>query len=156
MLWFNFGDPIWREFDKMQKEIEELFDFSSPFRNINGLVREQFPAINIGETSDNVIVYILAPGIDPSKLDLTIEKNILTISAERDAYDIGEDIDKEKLAKNYNRQERFNGKFKRVISLPETVDPNKVNAEYKNGILVVTIGKKEEDKSKKIQVAIES
>ncbi len=152
MLWFDFADSIWNEFDKMQREIEELFDLTAPLSNIRSVSRGTFPVINVGETPDNVIVYILAPGIDPSKIDLTIEKNILTISAERDTTkDIGEDVSID----GYHRRERISGKFKRIISLPETIDANNVKAQYKNGIIIVTIGKKEEEKSKKIEVAIE-
>jgi len=152
MLWFDFADSIWNEFDKMQREIEELFDLTAPLSNIRSAARGSFPLINVGETPENVIVYILAPGIDPSKIDLTIEKNLLTIGVERDTTkDIGDNV----AIDGYHRRERISGKFKRIISLPETVDPNNVKAEYKNGIIIVTIGKKEEEKSKKIEVAIE-
>ncbi len=152
MLWFDFADSIWNEFDKMQREIEELFDLTAPLSDIRSVSRGTFPVINVGETPENVIVYILAPGIDPSKMDLTIEKNILTITAERDTTkDIGDNISVD----GYHRRERISGKFKRIISLPETVDANNVQAQYKNGIIIVTIGKKEEEKSKKIEVAIE-
>jgi len=152
MLWFDFADSIWNEFDKMQREIEELFDLTAPLSNIRSATRGSFPLINVGETPENVIVYILAPGIDSSKIDLTIEKNLLTIGVERDTIkDIGDNVSID----GYHRRERISGKFKRIISLPETVDPNNVKAEYKNGIIVVTIGKKEEEKSKKIEVAIE-
>ncbi|HID97819.1 MAG TPA: Hsp20/alpha crystallin family protein [Thermodesulfobacteriaceae bacterium] len=149
--WITFSDPAWKDFDRIKKEIEQLFDLSSPSGNIRGVVRGTFPAVNVGETSENVIVYILAPGMDASKLDLAIEKNLLTVSAERDTT---RDISEDATPQGYYRRERFTGRFRRVISLPESVDPGKVEAKYRNGILTVTVGKKEEEKTRKIQVSV--
>lgn len=149
--WFTFSDPLWNQFDRMQREIEQLFDLTAPLGHIRGVVPGTFPAVNIGETSESVIVYILAPNIDPSKTDLTMEKNILSVSAERDTNgELGEGIQPQ----GYHRRERVTGRFRRVISLPEGLDANSVRAQYSNGILIVTIGKREEEKARKIKVAV--
>ncbi len=144
-------DPF-ADLERMRAEMERLFNFAAPMGNIRGAIAGTFPPISVGETPENVIVYIFAPGIDPDALDLTLEKGILTIAGERDTTkDVGENPDPQ----GYHRRERFSGKFRRIISLPESVDPNKVTAKYSNGILHVTIGKREEEKAKKIEVAVE-
>jgi len=150
--WMMPVDPFFSDLERMRSEMERLFNLAAPVGNLRGVVRGTFPAINIGETDENVIVYIFAPGIDPDKVDLTLEKGILTLAGERDtSKDIGENPDPQ----GYHRRERFSGKFRRIISLPESVDPDKVSAKYSNGILTVTIGKREEEKAKKIEVAVE-
>ncbi len=149
--WLEILDPMWRDFDRIRQEIEQIFDFGTPVGDIRSAIRGTFPAVNVGETPDKVMVYIFAPGLDPSKLDLTIEKNLLSIAGERNTdADVGENVQPQ----GYHRRERFSGKFRRVISLPESIDPSNVEAKYTNGILIVTIGKKEEEKSRKIEVTI--
>jgi HSP20 family protein len=151
--WFTQNDPIWKDMDRVRRELEQLFDLGTPVSNIRGVARGTFPAVNVGETTDDVKVFILAPGIDPAKIELTMEKNLLMVAAERDTE---RDIEKEKGPRQdaYHRRERFTGGFRRVISLPEGADPGKVEAKYADGILTVTIGKKEEEKARKINVAV--
>ncbi len=145
--WTWDWDPF-REFERIQEELDRLFDWVSPFRPLRG--EEFYPRINVGEAPDKVLVYIFAPGIKPEDVELSLEGNLLSVSGERKAEDaLGiEDVRPERFA----RRERFSGRFSRVLSLPESVDPSQVEAEYKNGIIVVKIGKKEERKAKKIQV----
>jgi HSP20 family protein len=151
--WFNQNDPMWKDIDRIRQEIEQLFDLGTPVSNIRGVARGTFPAVNVGETTEDVIVFILAPGMDSGKIELTMEKNLLMVAAERDT---DRDIEKEEGPRQdaYHRRERFTGGFRRVISLPEGVDPNKVEAKYTDGILTVTIGKKEEEKARRIDVAV--
>ncbi len=149
--WLEIIDPLWRDFDRLKQEIERVYEFGSPVGNIRGVVKGAFPPVNVGETTDSVMVYFFVPGIEPSKIDLTLERNQLTIAGERDTLpDAGEGA----TPNGYYRRERFCGKFRRVISLPESVDPGKVEARYTNGILVLTIGKKEDEKSRKIEVSV--
>ncbi len=149
--WFSLSDPIWQDFDRLNREMERIFNenyFTTP-----GLAgtRVPIPAVNIGETPDRVLIYLFAPGLDPENIDLTIEKNMLTISAGRDtSKEIGEDSK----VKGYYRKERFSGKFRRVIALPEGLDTSQIEAKYSNGILNISIKKKEEEKAKKIEVAV--
>ncbi len=145
--WTWEWDPF-REFERLQEELDRLFEWVSPFRPLRG--EEVYPRINVGEAPDKVWVYIFAPGLDPKEVELSLEGNLLSISGERKAEAaLGvEEIKPERFA----RRERFSGRFSRVISLPESVDPAQVEAEYRNGIIVVKIGKKEERKAKKIEV----
>ncbi len=145
-LWF---DPF-REFDRLQQEIDRLLELTKPFIPIRSVARGTFPVINIGETNDHVLVYIFAPGINLEKVDLSIEGNLLSISGERDASSA---LKLEKVEpERYYRQERFSGKFTRVVSLPESINPDEVEATYQNGIIKVKIGKKEEKKARRIEV----
>ncbi len=145
--WTWEWDPF-QEFERLREEMDRLFEWVSPFRAVRG--EEVFPRINIGEAPDKVWVYIFAPGVDPKKVDLSLEGNLLSISGERKAEEAlkVEEVKPER----YVRQERFSGRFSRVVSLPESVDPSQVEAEYKNGLIVVQVGKKEERKAKKIEV----
>ncbi len=149
--WFSLSDPIWQNFDRLNREMEEIFNenyFATP--GASG-TRTPIPAVNIGETPDKVFIYVFAPGLDPKGIELTVEKNMLTISAGRDtSTDIGED----QKVKGYYRKERFSGKFRRVIALPDGLDTSQIEAKYSNGILSISIKKKEEEKTRKIEVAV--
>ncbi len=106
-----------------------------------------YPQVNMGVTGKSVEIYLFAPGMDAEALDVSLEKNLLSVSGERkaDALD-----DKEAL----NRRERFVGKFKRTIALPEDVDPEKTEAIYRNGVLHISVAKKEEVQPRQIKVKV--
>lgn len=147
--WLAISNPELSNLEDMSREMQKLFGLYAPQGNIRGVIKGTFPPVNVAETPEKVIAYIYAPGIDPEKLDLTIEKNLLTISADRDTEsEIGEKLE----PSGYYRRERFTGGFKRVISLPESVDPSKTEASYEAGILTVSIAKAEEHRSRKIMV----
>jgi HSP20 family protein len=100
--------------------------------------------VNVGATDDAITVYVFAPGIDPKKLETSIQQNLLAISGERR-------IAVEKDA-TYYRQERFTGEFRRVISLPDDVDPERVEARYVDGIVRVTVGRRASAKPRQIEI----
>jgi len=87
---------------------------------------------------------VFAPGIDPKSLEVSLQESVLNVSGRRD-------IPADQNA-NYYRQERFRGSFQRVISLPEDVDPDKVEATYRDGILQVTVQRRESAKPRKIEI----
>ena len=89
-------------------------------------------------------VYVFAAGVDPKSLDISLQQNLLTVSGERK-------IELPKGAQAY-RRERFYGSFRRVITLPEDVDPGKVNAGYRDGVLHITVQRKQELQPRKIEV----
>ncbi|RTZ66982.1 MAG: Hsp20/alpha crystallin family protein [Aquificaceae bacterium] len=106
-----------------------------------------YPQVNMGVTDKSVEVYLFVPGMDASALDVSLEKNLLSVTAKRETV-TPEDED------TMQRQERFSGQFKRVITLPEDVDPNKTDAVYKDGVLHISIAKREESQPRKIQVNV--
>ncbi|HEY7887582.1 MAG TPA: Hsp20/alpha crystallin family protein [Steroidobacteraceae bacterium] len=133
-------DELWR----LQQEVDELFgSWSSPL-GIRSLPRGTFPAINVGQTPERVDIYLFAPGIDPRSLDISIQQHLLTVSGKREIR-VQEDA-------TYYRQERFSGEFRRVISLPEDVDPERVQAKYVEGIVQIGVQRRESARPRQIEI----
>jgi len=139
-----FPSDIFAEFDRLQREMNTLFDFSP---NIRGFGRGGFPALNVGSTPQAIEIYAFAPGLEPASIDVNVERGVLTLSGERkSALPQGD----ERTTLHLN--ERFTGRFRRVISLPEDADSNACNAEYKDGVLRVTIKRRESAQPRRIEV----
>ncbi|MGZ5034911.1 MAG: Hsp20/alpha crystallin family protein [Usitatibacter sp.] len=101
----------------------------------------------MGTTEDAVEIYAFAPGIDPAKLEVSVDKGLLTIAGER----LGEVPEPSDTVSIY-ANERFDGTFKRVVSLPEDADTTRVDAVYRNGVLKVAIPMREQSKPRRIEV----
>lgn len=104
-------------------------------------VRNNVPAVNVKENENGFQLEMAAPGMDKKNFNIQLDKNVLTISYEKKAEKSEED-------KGYTRKEFLYNSFQRAFVLPETVDTEKISADYKNGILKVDILKKEEAKEK--------
>jgi len=140
----SFNGSLFDEFRRMQREMDQLFGAGPLPSGIRSVARGSYPPINIGSTPEQVDVYLFAAGVEPSTLDIAIQRNLLTIDGERDL------ITEE--GAEYYRKERFDGKFHRVVTLPEDVDPDRVEASYQNGVLHITIQRREAAKPRQIQV----
>jgi len=105
------------------------------------------PAVDIYETDNAIVLKAELPGMTEKDIELTVDRNLLTIKGERQ---FENEVNKD----NYHRVERAYGSFMRSFQLPATVDTTKVQAEQKNGILTITLPKKEEEKPKKINIKI--
>ena len=99
----------------------------------------------MGSTADRVDVYVFASGIDPKALDISIQQNLLVISGQR-AVSVAQEG-------NYYRRERYDGEFRRVITLPEDVDPERVDAKYRDGVLQITVRRRESAQPRQIAVS---
>jgi HSP20 family protein len=149
--WFEPYDPWLSDFSNLRRELDQLFDIGLPLSNIRSVPRGTFPAINLNETKDGVNVQALIPGVDPKKIELTLENNTLTIRGERNQEkDEGEEVARQR----YHRRERFSGEFARVVSLPDGLDPEKITAGSRDGVLTITIAKREEQKPRQISVNV--
>ncbi|RQQ35739.1 Hsp20/alpha crystallin family protein [Burkholderia stagnalis] len=140
-----FGTNLFSEFDRLQQQMAQLFGgFPSSIRA--GRLGA-FPQINIGATDASIEIVAFAPGVKATELDVSIDKGLLTISGERKSTrpDAGGET------RTY-AQERFAGAFRRVIELPDTADPDKVQARYENGCLSISVGKRESSKPRAITV----
>ncbi|AJX14714.1 heat-shock protein Hsp20 [Burkholderia ubonensis] len=140
-----FGTDLFSEFDRLQQQMAQLFGgFPSSIRA--GRLGA-FPQINIGATDESIEIVAFAPGINATELDVSIDKGLLTISGERKSTqpDTGSET------RTY-AQERFVGAFRRVIELPDTADPDKVQARYENGCLSISVGKRESSKPRAIAI----
>jgi len=138
-----FPRDIYAEFDRLQRDLQQAFD-TSP--SIRGLGRGGYPALNVGGTAQSVEIYAFAPGLDPAKIDVNIDRGVLTIEGER-ASALPAD---EKVAVHIN--ERFAGRFRRVVSLPDDVDPNAVSADYRDGVLHLSIKRRESALPRRIEI----
>jgi HSP20 family protein len=127
---------------------EEFFnDF--PFSGSMQESRENWmPSVDILEKDGNLILRAELPGMTEKQIDLKLEGNTLTMKGERK-------MDTEDKKNNYHRVESFYGSFTRSFRLPDTVDLEKINADYKNGILTVTIPQKPEVRPREIAVSVQ-
>ena len=133
------------EFRRLEQELDALLGAGTPWSGgIRSLPAGTFPAINVGSSDDKVTVYVMAPGIEPGSLDITLQQNVLSISGARE-------IPVEQGA-TYYRQERFGGRFRRVVTLPDDVDPDKVDAVYRDGIVQIRVQRRESAKPRQIEV----
>jgi HSP20 family protein len=142
-----YDDGLLSQFRHLEQEMDELFSGGTTWtgtRNIRSLPSGSFPAVNVGQTADAVTVYLFAPGIDPKTLNTSIQQNLLAISGQRHVT-----LDKDA---TYYRQERFTGDFHRVISLPDDVDPERVEARYADGVVQVTVGRRASAKPRQIEI----
>lgn len=140
----NMPSSVFDELWRLQQEVDELFGtWSSPL-GIRSVPRGSFPAVNVTLTPERLDVYLFAPGIDPKTLDISMQQNLLTVSGKREVR-VEEEAD-------YYRQERFSGEFRRVISLPEDVDPERVEAKYVDGIVQVGVRRRESARPRQIEI----
>jgi HSP20 family protein len=137
-----FPHDVFAELDRLQRELQQSFDISP---NIRGLARGGFPGVNVGSTARSVEIYAFLPGVDPAGVDVQLEKGVLTIAGERTP--VARD---EKATVHIG--ERFAGRFRRVISLPDDVDPNGVSAQCSNGLLHISVRRQEAAKPRRIAV----
>jgi HSP20 family protein len=131
----------WPEFDRLfnlQDDLDRLFE--SP-------VRAWAPALDVDEDKDNYTVRVELPGLKREGIEVSLQDGALVITGERTEEKVGEGTE-------VHRSERFYGKFQRALTLPEPVAADKVKADYKDGVLTVTLPKTEEAKPKKIDVSV--
>jgi HSP20 family protein len=139
-----FPRDLFVDFDRLQREMQSALDTAPAIR---GLGRGGYPALNVGTTAQAVEVFVFAPGLDPSKVEVQLERGVLTVSGERSELPKSAD-DKSTL----HLQERFTGRFRRVLSLPDDIDADDVTADYRDGVLRVRIGRRQAAQPRRIAV----
>ncbi|MBN8453153.1 MAG: 18 kDa heat shock protein [Accumulibacter sp.] len=137
-----FPRDVLSELDRLQRELQQTFHFSP---SIRGIARGGFPAMNVGGTPQSVEIYAFAPGIDPATLEVQIEKGVLTVAGERKLPVAAE-------AATVHIDERFAGRFRRVVTLPDDVDANAVDARYRDGVLRISIARKQSAQPRRITI----
>jgi len=144
---WGYEHPVSGQIRRLEEELDALFGAGTSLtgtRNIRSLPAGTFPAVNVAQTSEAVLVYLFAPGLEPKGFDISIQQNLLSIAGTREI-----PLDD---SAAYYRRERFSGQFRRTINLPEDADPERVEAKYSNGILTVRIGRREAVKPRQIEV----
>jgi len=137
-------DP-WTTFKSLQDEINNLFDLDL-YPVSNGLFdRSASPAMDVVEGKDAFTLTCELPGIEQKELEVSVSANVLTLKGEKKA---SEESGKGK----YYRREIWSGTFQKTFSLPPSVDASRIEAKLENGILTMTLPKREEEKPKLIQI----
>ena len=140
-------DPF-RDLRSLQEEVNRLFstNLTRGFGE-EGIGRGAWnPSVDIYENKDQIVLEAELPGMNRDEFDLTVENNVITLRGERH-------FEKKDDSDNYHRVERSYGSFTRSFTLPQTVSADGATAEYRNGVLRVTLPKREETKARRIEVA---
>ena len=143
---------VFRELDNLRREIDEAFrgaGVSRPFGPtfLSPAAARRFPLVNFSEDEGHVYVDALVPGIPPETIDLSVLRNTVTISGERKP-------PVELQGQIVHRNELGAGAFSRTLELPVEIDPNRISAECRDGIMRITLAKAEHAKPKKIDIKL--
>ncbi len=143
----SFPGDYFGEFDRLRRELEEVFSPSGLPSSIRSVAPGAFPALNVGNTPDSVEIYAFAPGIDASQVEVLVDRGVLTISGERRATPPDDDG-----KVNVYSRERATGNFRRAVSLPDDADPSEVKADYRDGVLHIRIARRAAAKPTRISI----
>lgn len=139
-----FPRDLFAEVERLQRQMQQALELSP---SIRGFARGGFPALNVASTPHSAEIYGFAPGLDPSKIEVQLERGVLSISGERKS-----DISRQPDRASVHLNERFAGRFHRVISLSDDLDPNEVRATYREGVLHVSIKRQESALPRRIDI----
>jgi HSP20 family protein len=142
--WEPFRDLVTpqRDFDRLFRDA-----FSSQHGETELSTRSWAPPVDIYETEEAIVLKAELPGVDPKDVEVRVEDNTLYLKGERK-------FEKEVKEQNYHRVERSYGSFARSFSLPNSISTDKVRAEFKDGLLTLTMPKREESKPKTIKIDV--
>jgi len=139
-----FSRDLYSQLDRLHREMQQAFEVSP---SIRGLGQGGFPAMNVGGTPESVEIYAFAPGIDPATVEVSLDRGILTIAGERKA-----DLPPRDEKATVHIDERFAGRFRRVVSLSEDIDPDGVAARYQDGVLHVSVKRRAASQPRRIAI----
>jgi HSP20 family protein len=142
----SYPNSLFGQFERLRRELDDVFGVAGLANSIRAVAPGSLPAINVGRTPNSVEVYAFAPGLDASKIEVTLDRGVLRIAGERVA-----DVPDNARTSTYTR-ERYMGAFTRAVALPDDVDPNQVKASYRDGVLQVSIARSESTQPKRITV----
>ena len=135
----------WRAIDRLHGDADAFSRLSRSPSPATGNVAEWVPAVDIKEEDGRLIIRADVPGVDAEDLVITMTGGVLSLQGTREAHS-------EDKAAGFRRTERIHGRFKRSFSLPDSADPNGIVADYQNGVLEITIPKREQPEPKRIEV----
>lgn len=140
----HFPTGLFAEFERLQRALNPVWGAQpSSIRAVS----RAYPPINVARADDAVLIDVFVPGADPSRLDVQVDRGLLTISGERESALPGEGSKTSTYA-----TERYTGRFKRAISLSDDVDPDSVSARYTDGILHITVRRRGNDQPRRIEI----
>lgn len=135
-----FPRDLFAELDRLQRQVQQAVEISP---SIRGFTRGGFPALNVAGTPQSAEIYAFAPGLEPDSIHVQLERGVLSISGER-AIEYG--------GASLHVNERYSGRYHRVISLSDDLDPDQVRATYREGVLHVSIQRQQSAQPRRIQV----
>jgi HSP20 family protein len=142
------GVDLFDNLEDFQREVNRLFDFRSSRPAKDGISAAGWmPAVDVVDEKDSIRVKADLPGLTKEGIEVSVDNGMLTIKGEKKE-------EKETREKDYIRSERYYGAFHRSFTLPAGVDAQKVNAVYKDGVLDITLPKREDAKTKQIKVDV--
>jgi len=139
-----FPRDVFAELDRLQHEMQQALGTSPTIR---GFGRGGFPALNIGSTTESLEIFAFAPGLDPATLDVSLDRGILTIAGERTS-----DLPLSDSNAALHINERFAGSFRRVLSLSDDADPEGVTANYRDGVLHLSVKRRQSTQPRRITI----
>jgi len=138
---WGYGVPnVWNEMARLTREMDRLFGATTA-----GSRSGVFPPLNLYDEGANLVIRAEVPGIDQNELTISATANTLTIKGERKRSEANSKA-------SFHRRERGHGTFSRTINLPQEIDPDKVRASYKLGVLEIVLPKAEAAKPRKIEI----
>lgn len=140
----SLDNDLFDDVERMRRQMDQMFGTWPGSAGIRSVAAGTFPAINIGASPEQVDVYVFAAGLDPKSLDVSLQQNLLTISGDRAAEE-PENV-------QFYRRERFSGAFRRVMTLPEDVDSDKVTATYRDGVVHIAVQRQGAVRPRQIEV----
>ncbi|MCP1673159.1 HSP20 family protein [Natronocella acetinitrilica] len=137
----------WSLLNQLSSEMNTLFDHrQSPGTDASSMATSDWvPAVDIREENDRYLIHADIPGVDPEKIEISMENGVLSIRGERHH-------DSDETREGYRRVERIRGSFYRRFSLPDTADAERVSASSRNGVLEIVIPKQEKVQPRRITV----
>lgn len=141
---FSFlSRDMFADLERLHRELQQAFE-GGP--SIRGATLGGFPALNVGSTPQSIELYAYVPGLEPGSIEVDLERGTLSIAGER-ASSLPQD---DKSVVHINQ--RFAGRFRRAVSLPDDIDPDGVSADYRNGVLHVSVKRRAEAMPRRISV----
>jgi HSP20 family protein len=145
-------NPRWTvtaDFKNLQNQLSRLFEPFARTANDEDLVSGTWvPPVDVAETQEKILVRAELPGMKQEDIQIEFENGLLTLRGDRK-------LDKQETGVTYHRVERVYGNFSRTFTLPRTVDPERISASYRDGVLEIEVPKKEEAKPKQIKIVVQ-
>ncbi|MYN12574.1 Hsp20 family protein [Pusillimonas sp. TS35] len=140
----TFPRNIFAELDRFQRDMQQALGIAPAIR---GSAWGGFPAMNMGHTPEAVLVYLFLPGMAPESIVAEVDKGVLTIHGERSV-----ERPAEAPHQTLHIDERFSGHFRRAIILPDDVDDDNIQANYRDGILYIRLQRRETARSRRLDI----
>jgi HSP20 family protein len=143
---------VFRELDNLRREMDEALrgaGLNRPFGPsfLSPVLTRRFPLVNFSEDEGHLYVDALVPGVDPNEIDLSVMRNSVTIGGERKPF-------AQQPGQIVHRTELGSGTFSRTLELPVDIDPDRITAQCRDGIMRITLAKAEHAKPKKIDIRL--